>query len=342
MVDIAAAREQALSVRKGDRAEAAAMAGVLARAFFDDPVFTWVLRGDMRRMRVLRRGFELFLRRVWLDEQQTYTTAAHGRSRGLGAARRVETERRRSAAPAAGDSQSLRQALAACAALARRAGSRPPGRARAPAALLPGLPRRRPALAGSRARQRAAGAGAGRCDRERAPAYLEASPRATARSTNAKASRSPRSSSSPVPHRRNGACGESLGEPLRRSKLRKDCASCARTQQATQGLTIGTSRITVRQRQGAALGAIRRDVCGGRTGGDNSPAQLVLVSGRPWRGQRPRAGRPAGSEDEWRPHDWKDSATAVGAILAAVPSWRCRYRRRARDDELTVDLQQHP
>jgi GNAT superfamily N-acetyltransferase len=52
------------------------MAGVLARAFFDDPVFTWVLRGDIRRMRVLRQGFELFLRRVWLAEEETYTTAA--------------------------------------------------------------------------------------------------------------------------------------------------------------------------------------------------------------------------------------------------------------------------
>jgi GNAT superfamily N-acetyltransferase len=76
MVDIAAAREQALSVRKGEETEAAAMAGALARAFFDDPVFTWVLRGDMRRMRILRRGFELFLRRVWLAERETYTTAA--------------------------------------------------------------------------------------------------------------------------------------------------------------------------------------------------------------------------------------------------------------------------
>jgi GNAT superfamily N-acetyltransferase len=75
MVDIAAAHKEAQSVRKGQSAEAAAMAGVLARAFFDDPVFTWVLRGDLRRMSVLRRGFELFLRRVWLAEQETYTTA---------------------------------------------------------------------------------------------------------------------------------------------------------------------------------------------------------------------------------------------------------------------------
>jgi GNAT superfamily N-acetyltransferase len=75
MVDIAAANEQAATVRKAPAAETAAMAGVLARAFFDDPVFTWVLRGDMRRMKILRRGFDLFLRRVWLAEQQTFTTA---------------------------------------------------------------------------------------------------------------------------------------------------------------------------------------------------------------------------------------------------------------------------
>lgn len=75
MVDIAAAREQAATVHKASVADASAMAGVLARAFFDDPVFTWVLRGDLRRMKVLRRGFDLFLRRVWLAEQETFTTA---------------------------------------------------------------------------------------------------------------------------------------------------------------------------------------------------------------------------------------------------------------------------
>jgi ribosomal protein S18 acetylase RimI-like enzyme len=76
MVDIAEAREEAASVRKASDVETSAMAGALARAFFDDPVFTWVLRGDMRRMKVLRRGFELFLRRVWLEEQQTFTTTS--------------------------------------------------------------------------------------------------------------------------------------------------------------------------------------------------------------------------------------------------------------------------
>jgi ribosomal protein S18 acetylase RimI-like enzyme len=75
MVDIAAANEEAATVRRARDADTAAMAGVLARAFFDDPVFTWVLRGDTRRMKILRRGFELFLRRVWMAEEQTYTTA---------------------------------------------------------------------------------------------------------------------------------------------------------------------------------------------------------------------------------------------------------------------------
>lgn len=75
MVDIVAANEEAGTVGKARDAQTVAMAGVLARAFFDDPVFTWVLRGDTRRMKVLRRGFELFLRRVWMAEEQTFTTA---------------------------------------------------------------------------------------------------------------------------------------------------------------------------------------------------------------------------------------------------------------------------
>lgn len=75
MVDIAAAAREAATVSKADTAGATPMAEVLGRAFFDDPAFSWVLRGDVRRMKVLRRGFELFLRRVWLAEQHVYTTA---------------------------------------------------------------------------------------------------------------------------------------------------------------------------------------------------------------------------------------------------------------------------
>src|SRR6476469_4891261 len=75
MVDLAAASEQAATVHPAGRDEAGPIAEALARAFFDDPVFSWVLRDDPRRMRPLRSGFDLFLRRGWLDEEETYTTA---------------------------------------------------------------------------------------------------------------------------------------------------------------------------------------------------------------------------------------------------------------------------
>jgi GNAT superfamily N-acetyltransferase len=73
-VDLAAAHEERASVREGTDEEVPRMAGVLARAFYDDPAFTWVLHGDPNRMRVMLRGFELFLRRVWMEQQHTYTT----------------------------------------------------------------------------------------------------------------------------------------------------------------------------------------------------------------------------------------------------------------------------
>jgi GNAT superfamily N-acetyltransferase len=75
VVDLAAANAEAATVRKGSAAEVAAMAEALARAFYDDPVFTWVLRADPRRLVTLRRGFALFLERVWVGEDETFTTA---------------------------------------------------------------------------------------------------------------------------------------------------------------------------------------------------------------------------------------------------------------------------
>jgi len=73
-VDLAAAHEERASVRKGTDAEVPRMASVLARAFYDDPAFTWVLHGDPKRMRIMLRGFELFLDRVWMEQRHTYTT----------------------------------------------------------------------------------------------------------------------------------------------------------------------------------------------------------------------------------------------------------------------------
>jgi len=73
-VDMATAHDERASVRPATSEEIPRMADVLARAFFDDPAFSWVLREDADRMRVLVRGFELFLRRVWLEQEHTYTT----------------------------------------------------------------------------------------------------------------------------------------------------------------------------------------------------------------------------------------------------------------------------
>jgi GNAT superfamily N-acetyltransferase len=75
MVSVQEAGEQAGTVGRASDAEVPAIAGVLARAFHDDPAFTWVLRGDPGRMKVLERGFELFLRRIWMEQEETYTTA---------------------------------------------------------------------------------------------------------------------------------------------------------------------------------------------------------------------------------------------------------------------------
>jgi GNAT superfamily N-acetyltransferase len=74
-VGVQEAGEQAASVRRASMDDVPAMARTLARAFHDDPAFTWVLRADPRRLRVLQRGFELFLRRIWIEHEETYTTA---------------------------------------------------------------------------------------------------------------------------------------------------------------------------------------------------------------------------------------------------------------------------
>jgi ribosomal protein S18 acetylase RimI-like enzyme len=74
MVSTAEALSEAATVRKAREADVPATARVLARAFLEDPVFTWVLGGDPRRATMLDRGFELFLRRIWMEQEQTYTT----------------------------------------------------------------------------------------------------------------------------------------------------------------------------------------------------------------------------------------------------------------------------
>jgi GNAT superfamily N-acetyltransferase len=76
MVSIQETIAEAATVRRATGEDVAGMARTLARAFHDDPVFTWVLRGEERRMTRLERGFELFLDRVWMEQEETYTTAS--------------------------------------------------------------------------------------------------------------------------------------------------------------------------------------------------------------------------------------------------------------------------
>jgi ribosomal protein S18 acetylase RimI-like enzyme len=75
MVGVQEASEQAATVGPASAGDVPAMAGALAGAFHDDPAFSWVLRGDPRRRRILQRGFELFLRRIWMEQEETYTTS---------------------------------------------------------------------------------------------------------------------------------------------------------------------------------------------------------------------------------------------------------------------------
>ena len=67
---------RAESVRKATAGEAGKLAAVLARAFYDDPQMRWVIKDDARRHDLLERGFALYLRKLWLEQDECYTTAS--------------------------------------------------------------------------------------------------------------------------------------------------------------------------------------------------------------------------------------------------------------------------
>jgi hypothetical protein len=60
-------------VRKARLAQAADLAGILARAFYDDPLFSWLLPDASRRLAIARCGFGLYLKEVWLRHEEAYT-----------------------------------------------------------------------------------------------------------------------------------------------------------------------------------------------------------------------------------------------------------------------------
>jgi GNAT superfamily N-acetyltransferase len=62
-------------IKKVTPADAPAVAGALARAFYDDPVIgRWLVPDESRRTRQLERGFDLFVRRIWLPHDECYTS----------------------------------------------------------------------------------------------------------------------------------------------------------------------------------------------------------------------------------------------------------------------------
>jgi GNAT superfamily N-acetyltransferase len=67
-------RPDGSDVRKMAKGDIGPVAAALARAFYSDPHFCWIVPDDTRRMQMLERGFELFIRRVWLPPDEGHTT----------------------------------------------------------------------------------------------------------------------------------------------------------------------------------------------------------------------------------------------------------------------------
>jgi ribosomal protein S18 acetylase RimI-like enzyme len=74
MVDIATGVREAGTIRKAARHESPRLAATLARAFDRDPQMQWVLPDASRRVTMLERSFDLYLRKLWLDQDECYTT----------------------------------------------------------------------------------------------------------------------------------------------------------------------------------------------------------------------------------------------------------------------------
>lgn len=60
-------------VQKARPTQATALAEALAKAFYDDPLFSWLFPDASRRVEISRRAFDLYLKRVWLQHEETYT-----------------------------------------------------------------------------------------------------------------------------------------------------------------------------------------------------------------------------------------------------------------------------
>lgn len=66
-----------IEVRKADASDIDGLAGVLARAFDEDPVVTWFLREDAGRADAFQTFFAMAVRALTLPHDEVYTTADH-------------------------------------------------------------------------------------------------------------------------------------------------------------------------------------------------------------------------------------------------------------------------
>ncbi|MBI3768866.1 MAG: GNAT family N-acetyltransferase [Deltaproteobacteria bacterium] len=64
------ATHEAATVRKATAGEWERLASVLARAFHDDPAVQWAMPDESSR----ERAFGLYLRKLWLEQDECYTT----------------------------------------------------------------------------------------------------------------------------------------------------------------------------------------------------------------------------------------------------------------------------
>ncbi len=64
-----------IEVVKASRAQVPALAQVLARAFFDDPIATFVFRSEARRLEALNKFHSIEMSRMFLRYDETYTSS---------------------------------------------------------------------------------------------------------------------------------------------------------------------------------------------------------------------------------------------------------------------------
>ena len=70
----AAGQPLEVSIRKASEPDVPRLAAAMARAFFDDPVFAWLIPDESERLQRSERAFAFYIRKVYLPHDECYTT----------------------------------------------------------------------------------------------------------------------------------------------------------------------------------------------------------------------------------------------------------------------------